>query len=237
MTAEIILGHALWKVLSHGHTFIPVNVGIYGASESGKTTLDQQFTTRGEIRHLGEDDRTHHTTTWRGIGKMPVATKKRIKSNGMKKTLVSRDIGGHTEYHSMWLRDMIQRKVSTVIVVIDHRHMVDNKNIDNQLALSYLVDSLGKSRIPKGLSFRAWLRAKNYAPQRIIILANKADEWMDEECHAQWEKGFIARHRVFDVFREDLYRLQKMNIPVVLDAISARYGWNIEDSVLKGINI
>jgi hypothetical protein len=60
---------------------------------------------------------------------------------------------------------------------------------------------------------------------------------MDEECHMQWEKGFIARHKIFNVFREDLYRLQKMNIPVVLDAISARYGWNIENSVLKGLQL
>jgi hypothetical protein len=237
LTGEVIVGHAMWQVLTHGHTFIPVNVGVYGASESGKTTLDQQFTTRGEIRHLDEDDRTHHKPGWRGILKMPDATKKRIKSNGMKKTIVTRDLGGHTEYHSMWLRDMIQRKVSTVIVVIDHRHMSNSKNIDNQLALSYLVDSLGKSKVPKGLSFRAWWRAKKYAPKRIILLANKADEWMDEECHMQWEKGFIARHKIFNVFREDLYRLQKMNIPVVLDAISARYGWNIENSVLRGLQL
>lgn len=237
MSGELILGHALWQVLTHGSTFVPVNVGVYGASETGKTTLDQQFTTRGEIRFLGDNDRTHHKQNWRGKLKMPEATRKRIKSSGMKKTVVSRDLGGHSEYRSMWLRDMIERKVSTVIVVIDHRHMVNPKNTDNQLALGYLVESLAKNKVPKGLRFRAWLRAKKYSPKRIILLANKADEWMDDETYADWEKGFIARHTIFDVFREDLYRLQKMHIPVIIDAISARYGWNIEDSVLKGMQL
>jgi len=237
MTGEIIVGHALWQILTHGSTFVPHSVGVYGASETGKTTLDQQFTTRGEIRFLGDDDRTHHGQNWRGNLKMPEPTRKRIKSKGMRKTIVSRDLGGHEEYHNMWLRDMIQRKVTTVIVVIDNRHMVDTKNTRNQVALGYLVDSLAKNKRPKGLSIRAWLRAKKYAPKRVIVLANKADEWMSDEDYSGWERGFIGRHKIFDVFREDLYRLQKMHIPVILDAISARYGWNIEDSVLKGMEL
>ena len=42
---------------------------------------------------------------------------------------------------------------------------------------------------------------------------------------------------MFDVFREDLYRLQNMHIPVHMDAISARYGWNVENAVLRGMSI
>ena len=112
MSGEIVVGHALWQILSHSHSYITQQVGVYGASETGKTTLDKQLTTKGEIRPLGDDDRTHHVKTWLGREKMPTATTKRVKSEGMTgRTIVSRDLGGHAEYHNMWLRDMIQRKV------------------------------------------------------------------------------------------------------------------------------
>jgi hypothetical protein len=234
---EIVMAHGLWQFLSRSNSYVPINIGVYGAKESGKTTLDKQFTTKGEIQELGDKERTHHGKTWRGNHRLPHSTKKRIKSNGLMKTIVSRDIGGHHQYYPMWLRDMIERKVSTVVVVIDHRHMKNTNNTDNQLALGYLVESFSRKTVPKGLSLRARFRAKKYAPRRLILLANKADEWMDEECHAQWGKGFIARHKIFDVFREDLYKLQKMHIPVHIDAISARYGWNVEDSLLKGVQL
>lgn len=238
MSGEIIIGHALWQVIIHGKTYISQHVGIYGATETGKTTLDKQLTTRGEIRHLGEADRTHHGKTWLGREKMPEPTTKRIKSEGLKsRTIVSRDIGGHSEYHAMWLRDMIQRNVKTVVVVIDDRHLIDPRNTDNQVALGYLVESLSKNIVPKGLSIRARLRARKYAPSRIILLANKADHWMSDEDFFAWERGFVGRHKIFDVFRNELYRLQNMHIPVHMDAMSARYGWNVEESVLKGLSI
>jgi len=238
MSGEIIIGHALWQVLIHGRTYVSQHVGVYGATETGKTTLDKQLTTRGEIRPLGDGDRTHHEKGWMGREKMPQATSKRIKSEGLKsRTVVSRDIGGHAEYHGMWLRDMVQRNVKTVVVVIDDRHLKNSRNTDNQLALGYLVDALSKNTVPKGLSIRARLRAKKYAPARIILLANKADQWMSDEDFHLWEKGLIARHKIFDVFRNDLYRLQNMHIAVHMDAMSARYGWNVEESVLKGLSI
>jgi hypothetical protein len=238
MSGEIVLAHAIWQVLIHGSSYVPTQVGVYGASESGKTTLDMQMTTRGEIRPLGEEDRTHHRKNWLGREKMPTITRKRVKSDGMKgRVVISRDLGGHTEYHGMWLRDMIQRKVKTVVVVIDDRHLRNDQNVDNQVALGFLVDALSKNTVPKGLSIRARLRAKKYAPSRIILLANKADEWMSDEDYLLWQKGIIARHKIFDVFRNDLYRLQKMHIPVHMDAMSARYAWNVEGSILKGIHI
>ena len=137
----------------------------------------------------------------------------------------------------MWLRDMIKRKVSTVVIVIDHRHLKDRDNLANQTALGYLVRALSSKMIPKGLSFRERLRAKKYAPKRILLLANKADEWLDDEGYEMWKKGFIARHQIFDVFREDLYALHEVHIPVYMDAISARYGWNVENAVLQGLKI
>ena len=238
MSYEIIVGHAIWQVLRETKGCVPHQVDVYGPSESGKTTLDMQMTTRGEIRALGDEERTHHKKNWLGREKMPHQTKKRIKSDGFtSRTVVSRDIGGHKEYHSMWLRDMIQRKVKTVVVVVDHRHLANPRDTSNQVALGYLVRSLSQNKIPKGLGLRARLRAKKYAPTRILILANKADEWMSDEDYAQWQRGFIARHKIFDVFRDDMYQLQKMHIPVHLDAISARYSWNVEQAILKGISL
>ena len=55
-TAEIVMAHGFWQLLVHGKNYVPRQVGVYGATETGKTTLDQQLTTKGEIRELGEDD-------------------------------------------------------------------------------------------------------------------------------------------------------------------------------------
>jgi hypothetical protein len=237
-SAEIVVAHGLWQFLLHSSTYLPVQISVIGAAETGKTTLDRQLTTRGEIRELGEKDRTHHSKSriW-GTYKMPEATKKRVKSSGLLRTVVSRDLGGHIEYHSTWLRDMIERRVSTVVVVIDHRHMEDERNVDNQTALGYLVEGLARKTRPKGLSLWSRWRGRKYAPKRVLLIANKADEWMDEESYEMWNKGFIARHAIYDVFREDMYRLQSMHIPVYIDAVSARYGWNVEDALVKGMNI
>lgn len=239
MAYEIVFAHGIWQVLSRGKNFIPHQIGVYGATESGKTTLDKQFTTKGEVRELGLLDRTHHEKTHflSKVKKLPNATRKHIKSEGLERTIVSSDIGGHVEYHSMWIRDMIKRKVSTVVIVVDHRHLKDRDNLANQTALGYLVRALSSKMIPKGLSFRERLRAKKYAPKRILLLANKADEWLDDEGYEMWKRGFIARHKIFDVFRDDLYALHEVHIPVYMDAISARYGWNVENAVLQGLKI
>ena len=235
---EVVMAHGIWQVLHRGRNFIPHQVGVYGASETGKTTLDKQFTTRGEVRELGEADRTHHPNRhlFSRERKLPKSSRKHIRSEGLERTIVSSDIGGHVEYHSMWYRDMIKRKVSTVVLVIDHRHLLDENNLANQTALGYLVSALSSKNIPKGLTIRERLRAKKYAPKRVIVLANKADEWMDQESYDQWSRGFIARHKIFDAFRDDFYALHEIHIPVHIDAISARYGWNVENAILRGIN-
>lgn len=238
-STDIVIAHGIWKLLNRVMTFVPYDVSVIGASETGKTTLDRQLTTRGEIQKLGESERTHHKKSWLGTYKLPETTRKRVVSDGkLAKTIVSRDLGGHIEYHSTWLRDMINRNCSSVVVVIDQRHIGDSHNVDNQTALGYLVRGLSdKKNVPKGLTWRGWWRAKNYYPKRVVLLANKADEWMTDQDHNTWEKGFIARHRIFDAFRSDLYKLQSMNIPVYMDAVSARYGWNVQDALYKGLTI
>ena len=236
-SGEIILAHGIWNFMLHSKSFVPTQIGVYGPTLTGKTTLDRQLTTHGEVKEIDLKNRTHHKKSWLGRYKLPNPTKKRISSEGLTKTVVSRDIGGHQEYYSTWLRDMINRNVSTVVVVIDHRHLLDDNNLDNQTALGYLVESLATKRRPKGLSFRGWLRARKYAPQRLILVANKADEWLSDDTFPMWEKGLIARHPIFDVFRNHLFRLQARLIPVYIDAMSARYAWNVQDSIIKGMKI
>ena len=51
------------------------------------------------------------------------------------------------------------------------------------------------------------------------------------------KKGFIARHPIFDVFREDLYKLHSMGIRLRIDAIDARYSWNVEEAIVGGFEI
>jgi hypothetical protein len=237
-STDILIAHGIYRVMSKIMTFVPHDVSVIGASESGKTTLDRQLTTRGEIKKLYDEDRTHHTKNWVGRYKIPEASRKRIKSDGLEKTIVSTDLGGHIQYHSTWLRDMINRNCTTAVVVVDDRHLKDPNNVDNQTALGYLVRGLSdKKNIPKGLTWRGWWRAKEYYPKRVIVIANKADEWMTDSDHKTWEKGFISRHKIFDVFRSDLYKLQAMNIPVYMDAMCARNGWNVQDALFKGLTI
>lgn len=232
-SGEILVAHGMWEVLRQSRGYVPHSVGVYGASQTGKTTLDRQLTTQGEIRPYGEDDRTHHTLR-RGKYILPEATHKRIRSRGMKRTIVSRDIGGHVEYHSTWLRDLWLRKVKTIVVVMDHRHMEDPANTDNQVALSYLVTSLQNQTRPKGLGLRRIFQ-RRYMPQRIILLMNKADEWMNQETYSQWEQGFILRHPIFDAFRQTLYEIQEMKIPLRADACSAAVGWNVDEAIFRGL--
>ena len=92
-SGEILVAHGMWEVLRQSRGYVLHSVGVYGASQTGKTTLDRQLTTQGEIRPYGEDDRTHHTLR-RGKYILPEATHKRFRSRGMKRTIVSRVLWG-----------------------------------------------------------------------------------------------------------------------------------------------
>ena len=124
---------------------------------------------------------------------MPEKTIHRVRSEGLAKTIVSRDIGGHKEYFPMWLRDMYQRRIKTLIIMIDHRHLVNPDDTSNQLAFGYIVESLMSGKRPRGLGFIKRFKARNWRPSRIIVLANKADVWLDEDGYSQWERGLHLR--------------------------------------------
>ena len=52
----IVAAHGFWKVLDWAGKFVTHNVGVYGASEAGKTTMDQQLMTEGYVAPLGENE-------------------------------------------------------------------------------------------------------------------------------------------------------------------------------------
>ena len=96
------------------------------------------------------------------------------------------------------------------------------------------------SRIPtqrfkaKGIGLISRFRSRKWKPKRILIVANKADLWLDEEGYSQWERGLVSEHEIFQPFKESLYQLQKLHIPVRVDAMSATVGWNVEDALMRG---
>jgi len=45
----------------------------------------------------------------------------------------------------------------------------------------------------------------------------------------------ILNHHIFDVFREHLFALQEMAIPVHVDAVSAIRNFNVQPALMKGM--
>lgn len=237
LATEIVAIHVIWKIWDQLLSFVPHSVGVYGAPLTGKTTLDRQLTSQGPVRPLSEEkDRTKHMK--KPLSNqyiLPEATLKRVKSDGTKRMVRSRDIGGDEKYHNMWIRDMWQRKVATVVIVIDHRHLVESNNVDNQMAVEYIVECLRTMKKPKGLGLKRIFQRK-YHPARVIILANKADLWLDTQEELElWQRGAIMKHEIFQPFHEALYQLQEMNIPTYVDAVSAQVGWNVDKALFRGI--
>ena len=236
-TAGIVVAHGFWRIFDKTGAYVSHNIGVYGFTETGKTTLDSQLMTEGKVRPLGEGERTHHKKKLLSRHhKMPPNQVRRVRSDGLQKTIISRDIGGHKEYFPMWLRDMYERKIKTLIIMIDHRHITNPDDTSNQLAFGYIVESLANGKRPRGLGWIKRFRARKWRPRRIIVLANKADIWLDEEGYSQWERGLISEHPVFQPFKEHLYTLQELAIPTRVDAVSAMLGWNVEDAIMKGMS-
>ena len=61
----------------------------------------------------------------------------------------------------MWIQDMYKRRIQTLVIVIDHRHLTDRNNTDNQLAVSAITDYLLNGKRPKGIGLIARFKAEN----------------------------------------------------------------------------
>ena len=113
------------------HRVPAINVGIYGAPRAGKTTLNQQLRTRGDV-----PDIRHRTE---GLQR---ASRKYVKLDGDAHTVKTADVGGQTVYWNDWLNDMRNRRVKYIIFMMDDRHMDKHYDIEQQLCWTFLVDTI-----------------------------------------------------------------------------------------------
>ncbi len=190
-------------------------VGIYGYWGTGKTTLNRQISTTGELEVIEHDETetsTYHAYNQKkGKYVLPSPSTKRVKlmtNNDLMtatRTLSTTDIGGHEEYFDLWLEDMVTRKVQIIVWLIDHRHINEPSNTTQQDSFKRFVDVLINGKYPfKSRKLRKM--ARGYKPAVVGLVANKADLWVEEEWLPPYETSRIGEHPIFDPFKEDLMR-------------------------------
>jgi len=228
-----LVGAAVWGQHIF-NSWRPRRVGIYGAPMVGKTTLDRYMTTPGEMEAISDEERTTHSRLLGVVGpyKMPKPTRKRISWNGEKRVVYSSDVGGQERFWNLWVEDMVARKVEAVVYMFDERAFKGGDEGLQQIAgFRYLVDRL-INRDYRYRSLASRIRGRRYHPRLIMLVANKADRFFDENASKLWHDGRIGEHKVFDPFRDDLIRLQKAGIPTKRSFMATRIGWNVEKTML-----
>ena len=213
------------------HAWRPRRVGVYGASLVGKTTLDRYMTTPGEMEEIPLDARTSHT---RLLGRflLPKATRKRVSWKGQKRVVYSSDVGGEERFWNLWIDDMFNRNVEEVVYMFDERAFSGGEEAIKQIGgFKFLVDCL-VNRQYRYRNLRARWRGKKYTPRLVMLVANKADRFFDENAAILWQQDRIGEHKIFDPFRDDLIRLQKAGIPTRRSFMATRIGWNVEPTMI-----
>jgi len=220
------------------HYWIPRRVGIYGPTMVGKTTLDRYMTTPGEMEHLSDEERTKHTRM-PGLNRffLPRPTRKRVSWKGDKRVVYSADIGGEERFWNLWVDDMVNRRVETVVFMFDYRCFEGgDAAIQAVGGFKYLCDAI-IYRQYRYRKLKSWLKGKKYTPKCIMLVANKADKWWDDSANVLWQQQRLGEHKVFDPFRDDLIRLQKAGIPTKRSMMATRIGWNVENTMLDLLNV
>jgi len=155
-----------------------------------------------------------------------------VSWKGEKRVVYSSDIGGDERFWNLWIDDMVNRRVEAVIFMFDHR---TTKGGDDAIqavgGFKYLVDAL-LHRQYRYRNFRAWVKGKRYVPKVIMLVANKADQWWDEQANVLWQQQRLGEHKMFDPFRDDLIRLQKAGIPTKRGMMATKIGWNVENTMI-----
>ena len=179
-----------------------INFGVYGSTMVGKTTMQHQLRTRGEVPQIKR----------RTVGRER-ATRKYLKLDESAYTVKSADIGGEAIYWKEWVKDMKIRKVKYIIFMIDHRHMENKSNLDHQVAWKFLVDTICSDVWPNGKK----KKTKDY-PLAIGLWANKYDIWKDKYEY----DGKIERHPIFEPFKYGMQQLNDKGIPTHKYIMSAK---------------
>ena len=220
-----------WKV----HRF-----GIYGFWGVGKTTLQRQLSTTGELE---VDPEEGHTATFHAYDQksesfvLPKPNIKKVSFRAesrptvIRRTISSTDLGGHPEYFDLWLEDMISRNVQIVIFLIDGRDINNPRGGSTQQSELFgkLVDVLITKNYPKFKSRKLRKKAKTYKPEVVALVANKADVWLERKWKKKLNTPEISEHPVFDPYRNDLIKLQRhLMVPTIKRCMSALHNWNTE---------
>tara|TARA_R110000851_G_scaffold285598_2_gene439316 strand:- start:304 stop:669 length:366 start_codon:yes stop_codon:yes gene_type:complete len=95
----------------------------------------------------------------------------------------------------------------------------------------FLCDAL----INRNYRYRNWksrFKGKKYVPRLIMLVANKADRFFDDNASVLWQQNRIGEHKIFDPFRDDLIRLQKNKITTRRSFMATRIGWNVETTLV-----
>ena len=228
-------GSALVGVMVWGQSLYnswrPRRVGIYGAGQVGKTTLDRYMTTPGEMEEIPDAERTDHKK-FLGKYNMPKPSRKRVSWKGHKRVVYSSDVGGQERFWNLWIDDMVNRQVEAVVYMFDERAFKGGDDAIKQIGgFKYLVDAI-LHRQYRYRNFKARRKGKKYVPKLIMLVANKADRFFDETAAMLWQQDRIGEHKVFDPFRDDLIRLQTGGIPTRRSFMATRIGWNVENTMV-----
>ena len=227
LVGGMVFARELW------HYWKPRKVGVYGPTMVGKTTLDRYMTTPGEMEEIGLDERTKHFRV-PGLNRflLPKPTRKRISWKGDTRVVYSADLGGEERFWNLWIDDMVNRQVETVIFMFDHRCTQGGEAaIEAVGGFKYMVDAI-IHRQYRYRKFKAWFKGKKYVPKLIMLVANKADQWWDDQANVLWQQQRLGEHKMYDPFREDLVRLQKAGIPTKRGMMATKIGWNVENTML-----
>ena len=227
---SVLVGAALYGQALY-NSWKPRKVGIYGTSMVGKTTLDRYMTTPGEMEEIPIDERTDHfKLITRYI--LPKPTRKRVSYQGEKRVVYSSDVGGQDRFWNLCIDDMVARQVEVVVYMFDDRAFRGGPEGMEQVAgLKFLVDAL-INRTYRYRTMRSRWKGKKYSPRLLMLVANKADRFFDENAANLWSQGRIGEHKIFDPFRDELIRLQKARLPTKRAFMATRVGWNVEPTLV-----
>ena len=230
LSGSILIGAAIWGQNLY-NSWRPRKIGIYGTSLVGKTTLDRYMTTPGEMEDIPEDERTEHTKIL-GMYMLPKPTRKRVKYDGERRLVNSADIGGQERFWNLWVDDMVARQVEAVVFMFDDRAFKGvAEGVDQVAGFRFVVDNIIKRQY-RYRNLRTWWKGRKYSPKQIMLVANKADRFFDDNAARLWPQGRIGEHKIFDPFRDDLIRLQKAGIPTKRSFMATRIGWNVEATLI-----